>query len=254
MDLFINRDKIFPTCPSVETTCIRKICEILREVLLIFIFDLDGHPMYIHCQGHPDANTEEQKKLNSVLQRDGIQKLMGGKFDGYTSNPQKIMALLSINKSWRSLGLEHNFFKIQDDESNLQSENIVLETIMNWYNDMPITTIPLNGIISSHGLQENKYIFLNKTWIMGLSLNSKRKIKQMIVDLKRGDIMPPILVCKYGDKYCLIDGEHRSFAHTSLKEKIIRSKIITYSEIANLAKCLYNQMEKYESQMRNTSV
>jgi hypothetical protein len=247
MDLFINNDEKYPISPPVENTDIRKICEILREVILGFIFESDEDPMYNHYMGHSDVKTEEQKKLNSVLQFYNIKKLMGGKFDEYESNPKKIMIMLSHNQSWRSLGLGYNLLKIKDDELSSQSENILLKIITDWYDDIPIVNIPLNSIISSHGLQENKYIFLNKNWIMGLSLNSKRKIKQMIVDLKKGDIMPPILVCKYGDKYCLIDGEHRSFAHTSLKERIITSKVITYNEIANLAKSLYDQIEEYAS-------
>jgi hypothetical protein len=189
---------------------------------------------------------------------DGQHRLYAYVLSKRDSIPSKIITHIELEnlvKNWYDqLNLESQNFllKVFLDWVN-RSENFLLKVFLDWYNDIPITNVPTNII-----RHFNIYVKMSssnsiKNYIRELPSKSKKKIKQMILDIQKGDIMPPILIDKYRDVHIcprdvhyLVDGQHRLCAYVLSKRDSIPSKIITHIELENLVKNWHDQLKKYE--------
>ena len=61
-----------------------------------------------------------------------------------------------------------------------------------------------------------------------------KNLKDILIALKQGKKLPPILVRKHGNGYQVIDGHHRLKAYKLLNKKYIPAHIISTSNIKNI--------------------
>jgi hypothetical protein len=65
---------------------------------------------------------------------------------------------------------------------------------------------------------------------------SRANVQKIITGIKRGDVIPPILVRDYKDGYQILDGHHRFRAYKLLGVKSIPAQVVPDSDIEEISK------------------
>jgi len=102
---------------------------------------------------------------------------------------------------------------------------------------MPTSDIPLDMLL------------LNEPASKMLEPKSKATLKDLIKTIKAGKELPPIIVRELGNKYQIVDGHHRYFAHKLLGKDKIKAIIVDPQDVEilkeNLNKSLVSEFMKH---------
>jgi uncharacterized ParB-like nuclease family protein len=105
------------------------------------------------------------------------------------------------------------------------------------FGKMPTSDIPLDMLL------------LNEPASKMLEPKSKATLKDLIKAIKAGKELPPIIVRELGNKYQIVDGHHRYFAHKLLGKDKIKAVIVDPQDVEilkeNLNKSLVSEFMKH---------
>jgi hypothetical protein len=90
------------------------------------------------------------------------------------------------------------------------------------FDSLPVVNIPTDQLVGfepDSKMQEPK---------------SRQNVKKMIVALKQGKKLPPLLVREYKNGYQVLDGHHRFWAYKLLGVKSIPAQIVSDSDIEDV--------------------
>jgi len=114
-----------------------------------------------------------------------------------------------------------------DPTYNVAEDKITLSTDPNWYGATinnykatgPVVNIPVNQLV---GFEPDDKMNQPK---------SKANVEKIVMGLKRGDKLPPLLVRKYKNGYQVLDGHHRFWAYKLVGTKTIPVQVVPDSDI-----------------------